>query len=84
MREIEFRGKACTSDEWRYGSLIVTGECSVHVVETNPEDIVQDGHHLRQDSDRPTWVVPETVGQYTGYVDKNGSRIYETFLNKHS
>ena len=77
MREYEFRGKTCHSNEWRYGSLIVTGKDSIHVVEVNAEDIVQDGHHLRQNSDRPTWVVPETVGQYTSYVDKNGSRIYE-------
>lgn len=77
MREIEFRGKTCHSNEWRYGSLIATGKDSIHVVEVDAEDIVQDGHHLRQDSDRPTWVKPETVGQYTGYLDKNGSEIYE-------
>jgi uncharacterized phage protein (TIGR01671 family) len=77
MRDIKFRGKTCHSDEWRYGSLItMEDEDSVHIVEPKSQDIVQDGHHLRQDSDRPTWVIPKTVGQYTGYTDKNGSEIY--------
>jgi hypothetical protein len=45
MRYIKFRGKTSDTDEWRYGSLIVTGKDSIHVVEVNAEDIVQDGHH---------------------------------------
>ena len=79
MRKYKFRGKTYNTDVWRYGSLITLGkdEDSVHIVETNSEDMVEDGHHLRQDSDRPTWVKPETVGQYTGYTDKNGSEIYD-------
>lgn len=77
MRNYKFRGKTSHSNEWRYGSLImVRDENSPHIVE-GYEDMIEDGHHLLQDSDRPTWVEPETVGQYIGYTDKNGSEIYD-------
>lgn len=36
-----------------------------------------DGHHIRQTSDRPTSVIPETIGQFIGKYDKNGRKIYE-------
>ena len=35
------------------------------------------GHHLRQDSDRPTWIKPETLGEFTGLYDSHGTEIYE-------
>lgn len=39
--------------------------------------MIEDGHHVKQDSDRPTWVEPDTIGQFTSLYDKNSKEIYE-------
>lgn len=71
MREILFRGKGTIDSEWKYGYY--AGEvCKTPFSPTTKQDnIIQLGSNL--------WceVVPDTVGQFTGLTDKNGTKIFE-------
>ena len=67
MREILFRGKCKTDNEWVYGFPYVTRKNAVKI----------NWYCSEFGSMRTDEVDPVTVGQYTGLTDKNGTKIFE-------
>ena len=64
MREILFRGRGNTKyndGEWYYGVPIRDFEGDWQICTDNSKRVV----------------IPETIGQYTGFKDKNGTKIFE-------
>ena len=64
MREILFRGRGNTKyndGEWYYGVPIRDFEGDWQICTDNSKRVV----------------IPETIGQYTGFKDKNGIKIFE-------
>ena len=79
MREILFRGKTLCEDDydrsllkgdvWVYGDLDIEPEYKIAFIKYDDED----DKLLR----RITKVRFDTVGQYTGFNDKNGNKVFE-------
>ena len=68
MREILFRGKRVDTKEWVYGYFF-KGFTGI------PYILVLHDHILKMTEFYE--VIPETVGQFTGLVDKHGRKIFE-------
>ena len=79
MRDILFRGKNTFSGAWVYGSLIKTGTFCCILQDDNGTDF--EYPYLDPDlgviDGCATPVDPTSIGQFTGKVDKNGTKIFE-------
>ena len=74
MREILFRGKT-DKGEWVEGYVFemhILGDKTTYI-STKPFMLCNDGDFDYE----PFAVDTETVGQYTGLIDKNGTKIFE-------
>ena len=65
-REIKFRGKRSTNDEWLYGDLMNDNIGGCYIYPIDSENLFKENT-----------VIPDTVGQYIGIKDNNGVEIYE-------
>lgn len=64
MREILFRGRTTKDKEWVYGDLLHDGyDYDVAIWEQKCKLVTE--------------ISPETVGQFTGLTDKNGTKIFD-------
>lgn len=80
MREILFRGKRIDNGEWVYGNLEQDIDANTAKITGYDYFVDQDGIKHRKMFYHE--VKPETVGQYTGIIDKNYDRIFEHDIMK--
>jgi len=74
MREILFRGKRTDNGEWVEGGLLQTENwSSICVYEHYQGSLNEPPYSDVEEFD----VIPETVGEFTGLLDKNGKKIFE-------
>lgn len=73
MRTIKFRGKVTKTKQWVYGDLLHVGNGCIITTNSELGETLPDGDiGLAYSLDEFAVVIPETAGQFTGLLDKNG------------
>lgn len=72
-REILFRGISASERKFVYGAYYKGRENTYILFQKAPCEKDNQGLHPY----KPCEIIPETVGQFTGLLDKNGKRIFE-------
>lgn len=69
-REILFKGETPGTNKWVEGTGVLNDGINTWLVKNKPNTAIKLGEEY-------FIVNPETVGQYTGFIDKNGNKIFE-------
>lgn len=78
IREIEFRGKRIDNGEWVYGFYVKSQE--YYTQDVSNAILSADGNHYgfgEYTFETYNEIDESTLGQYTGFVDNNGTKIFE-------
>jgi len=82
-RQIEFRGKCMNDDEWYYGYLYIHEpplKCLCDEIKEEPKHYIVKTGDADWNMYRPMDMIEvdkNTIGQFTGFFDKNNCKIFE-------